>query len=325
MKDELKKQQKRADLLEIEQKKKNLKIIGLPEVRSIEDDYKQVEDLFMFQLSVNPIPQFLCHRIGQKKEAKHGKTIPRPILIKFMSEEERHSVWNAKKLLKDTGIILKEDLPQEIENRAKQLTPHLQKARRMNLKASINRDNLYVEGNKYTTETLNQLPTGLKPSEVAQEETENEVFFWGRNSAFSNFHILKVPFTEDKVQFDSTEKYLQFHKAKYFGDSEAMEAIKLSNDPIYQKRIRVKGFKEVDWQRIAPNIMKEGLRQKFQHNPTLKEALLQTGKKTLVEASPTDSFWAIGCAMYGKKIEQKSKWGRNMLGTLLMEVRDSLK
>ena len=55
-------------------------------------------------------------------------------------------------MLKDTGIIIKKDLPQEIESRARQLTPYMQKVRKLNLKASISKDVLTVEGNKSTSE-----------------------------------------------------------------------------------------------------------------------------------------------------------------------------
>ncbi len=60
--------------------------------------------------------------------------------------------------------------------------------------------------------------------------------------------------------------------------------------------------------------MKEVLNKKFQ-NPELKEKLLSTGTAILIEDSKTDNFWGIG-----KKGE-----GKNMLGKLLMEIREQYK
>lgn len=46
-------------------------------------------------------------------------------------------------------------------------------------------------------------------------------------------------------------------------------------------------------------------------HPNLKQYLIDTGTRPIIENSPYDSFW--GCAENGK----------NMLGKLLMELRDS--
>ena len=80
-------------------------------------------------------------------------------------------------------------------------------------------------------------------------------------------HQLRIPFSEDKKEFNRTEKYIQYLQAKYFADEEAMNKILNTDDPVTQKRVRVKGFREAEWQRIAPEIMKEGLLNKFKSNP----------------------------------------------------------
>ncbi|MDD5531047.1 MAG: NADAR family protein [bacterium] len=69
-----------------------------------------------------------------------------------------------------------------------------------------------------------------------------------------------------------------------------------------------------NWNEIKVSRMKEVLNKKFQ-NPELKEKLLSTGTAILIEDSKTDNFWGIG-----KKGE-----GKNMLGKLLMEIREQYK
>ena len=56
----------------------------------------------------------------------------------------------------------------------------------------------------------------------------------------------------------------------------------------------------------------------------LKAKLLATGEKILVEASPYDKIWGIGFNK-SNALVNKSKWGQNLLGKVLMEVRNKLK
>lgn len=65
-----------------------------------------------------------------------------------------------------------------------------------------------------------------------------------------------------------------------------------------------------DWDSRKVKVMLIGLRSKFR-DPVLREKLLETGDAILHEDSPTDMFW-------GKK-------GEDMLGKLLMQVRDEIR
>lgn len=75
-----------------------------------------------------------------------------------------------------------------------------------------------------------------------------------------------------------------------------------------------------DWEDIKVDVMREVLQEKFSH-PELKNKLLDTGDATLVEGNTWhDNFW-------GDCVCEKCKVipGRNMLGKLLMELRESLR
>lgn len=74
------------------------------------------------------------------------------------------------------------------------------------------------------------------------------------------------------------------------------------------------------------NIYKEVLLDKFSSNEVIKAQLIDTMDKILVEASPYDKIWGIGLADNHKDVENHSKWrGQNLLGKVLMEVREELK
>lgn len=57
---------------------------------------------------------------------------------------------------------------------------------------------------------------------------------------------------------------------------------------------------------------------------SLKEKLLETGDREIVEASPMDRIWGVG---FGEKnAESRRKdWGFNLLGKALMAVRERIR
>jgi hypothetical protein len=70
----------------------------------------------------------------------------------------------------------------------------------------------------------------------------------------------------------------------------------------------------VNWEEAKGSIMLHALRKKFATGK-LRDLLLATGDRPLVEGSPFDSYW--GCGRTGK--------GKNRLGELLMLVRAELR
>ena len=69
-----------------------------------------------------------------------------------------------------------------------------------------------------------------------------------------------------------------------------------------------------NWSKIKVNRMYNILKVKFSDSE-LKNKLLDTENSILIENSKTDAFWGIG---------QKCK-GKNMLGKMLMKVREEIK
>lgn len=67
-----------------------------------------------------------------------------------------------------------------------------------------------------------------------------------------------------------------------------------------------------DWDAVKDDVMRKGIYAKFTQNPKLKDLLKSTGNATLIENSPVDYYWGCG----------KNGTGKNMLGKLLMELRD---
>ena len=150
---------------------------------------------------------------------------------------------------------------------------------------------------------------------VTAPANPNVIEFYSKKPEFkelSNFYA--APFSLDGKTWPSVEHYFQ--------------AMKFPTDPAYQETIRqiktpqsaksLGSSKEhpirPDWDSVREEVMKKALEAKFTQNEALKQILLSTKGKELVEASPTDIYWGIG----------KARKGQNRLGKLLMELRDTL-
>jgi len=114
-------------------------------------------------------------------------------------------------------------------------------------------------------------------------------------------------------------------KALLFDDSDVATQILAATTPIEVKALgrQVKNFDEETWKENRYRIVKEGNILKFTQHSDLREKLLATKGKMLVEASPRDRIWGIG---YGAKnaLANKERWGLNLLGQVLVEIRDEM-
>ena len=73
--------------------------------------------------------------------------------------------------------------------------------------------------------------------------------------------------------------------------------------------------KREDWHDVRDEIMYKIVLAKFQQNKEIQEILLSTKDLKLVEHTKNDSYWADGGDGLGK----------NMLGIILMKVRDEIR
>lgn len=161
------------------------------------------------------------------------------------------------------------------------------------------------------------------------------IFFWGHSDTgadeigkfvFSQWY--SSPFTFDNVVYKTAEHWMMAQKARLFGDQQIFEKILNANKPGEVKQLgrQIKGFNETIWNENKFEIVKKGNIHKFSLNTSLKQFLIGTGNRIIVEASPNDTIWGIGLTQDSKGIEDPHTWrGKNLLGFALMEVRDFLR
>ncbi|EKM52898.1 uncharacterized protein PHACADRAFT_48531, partial [Phanerochaete carnosa HHB-10118-sp] len=129
---------------------------------------------------------------------------------------------------------------------------------------------------------------------------------------------------EEAHTFETAEHWMMACKALLFGDDDAFRAV-LAADAGDMRRVKalgraVRGFDDDTWNAAREEVVFRGNVHKFRQNAELGETLLATGDKVLVEASPRDRIWGIG---FGEKraLEVKERWGLNLLGKALTQVR----
>ena len=158
-----------------------------------------------------------------------------------------------------------------------------------------------------------------------QTENANMIFFFGRNSVFSN-HYQGANFRLDDVNYCNSEQYYLAEKALFTGSKKIRKQILKMTDPADMKQLSKKIPHNSLWyQGLSERVMLNGLKAKFEQNENLATILKLTGDKELVEASPYDCFWGVGLSIDSDEIHDKQKWrGKNMMGKLLMRVRSDL-
>ena len=161
------------------------------------------------------------------------------------------------------------------------------------------------------------------------------LFFWGHSNknnedigkfVFSQWH--PSSFVVDNILYKTAEHWMMSYKALLFDDTEVFRKILAAEKPGEVKELgrQIRGFDEVKWNTEKFGIVKTGNIHKFNQNKNLKDFLMSTGERIIVEASPTDTVWGIGLSQDSKMVDNPYTWrGENLLGFALMETRDFLK
>ena len=158
-----------------------------------------------------------------------------------------------------------------------------------------------------------------------------KLFFWGHTehgskvtkACLSNFYPCEFVF--NGKMFNFSEQCFMWQKAMLFNDFEIAEQILNETDVRKIKALgrKVKDFDNELWDKHKEDFMYNACHAKFSQNDELKDFLLNTGNREIVEASPVDNIWGIGFSS-DRAMENIDKWGQNLLGKVLMRVREDL-
>lgn len=129
---------------------------------------------------------------------------------------------------------------------------------------------------------------------------------------FSNFAAYPIMLGEKL--WPTSEHYFQAQK---FEDTDHQEAIRADKSPMVAARLGRSRSKKLraDWESVKDSVMLDAVRAKFEQHDDARATLLGTGDALLVEHTENDRYWGDGGDGSGK----------NMLGQILMQVRDEIR
>lgn len=301
---------------ELYQRKCNL-IFNCREQPTGQSVIETVKVIFNIMLLPDVVPDKL-HYLRSEKQ----------IIVRFKTLSDRDIVWSKRSNLKQSGFYVCEDLPSKLQKQRNILYSICKSARSFDefKDVSLQTNALFINGTKYSFDTLDTLPEKLKPLTLSERKSDDVLCFGG---ILSRFHPLSnfcaSDFVFKKNTYSSSEQALQHQKCLYFGDLHHARLIMNSNDPAEQKQCgrHIYKFNQTQWSSIRDNLLKDILLAKFNQNEELKKYLLSTGTRKLAEASAKDNVYGIARSINFGNILDSTKWdGENKLGKCLIEVRD---
>ncbi|WP_436492204.1 NADAR family protein [Actinokineospora sp. HUAS TT18] len=169
---------------------------------------------------------------------------------------------------------------------------------------------------------------------IQRGERVRFLFFWGhqperagRTGKGCLSQWWPAQFTVDGQTFATAEHYMMWRKAVLFDDPTTAEQILRAPHPRRAKELGrgVRGFDEGVWVEQRFDIVVAGCVAKFGQHADLREFLVSTGDRVLVEASPVDPVWGIGLAADDPRAQDPAQWlGSNLLGFALTAARATL-
>jgi ribA/ribD-fused uncharacterized protein len=142
-----------------------------------------------------------------------------------------------------------------------------------------------------------------------------KINFYSTGDAYGSFsNFAGFPITLKGKLWATSEHYFQAQK---FAGTEHEEGVRRAKSPMIAARMgrdRKKPLRR-DWESVKVQVMRDAVRAKFTQHAELRDLLLATGDAEIVEHTENDSYWGDG----------GNGSGKNMLGRILMEVREELR
>jgi ribA/ribD-fused uncharacterized protein len=178
--------------------------------------------------------------------------------------------------------------------------------------------------------------TDTSPSPSLSREKHNKksvrppVFFHREyeepHGYLSQWYISSFKDPTTNQTYNCAEQYMMHQKAVSRNDEIAAAAILDTPYPKEQKDLgrAVANWDDAAWDEIKEKVVEEGSYMKFSQNKKLRDMLLMTGDRDLVEASASDRIWGVGFNAKSA-LSMRDDWGTNLLGKCLMKARERIK
>ena len=251
----------------------------------------------------------------------------RPISVEFQYQQDMDYILGNKTYL-HKGIYVDKEYTPKIECCRRLLRPILRAARNITEfenSCRMEEDWLVINGKHSTLENLDQLPSKLNVFNISSRSNETTIGFFGELNPLSNFH--KVNFLCDNIQYHSSEQYIQHHNADYFRDRITSNKILNSTSALECKQLssNIRNYDKRQWEKVAKEQCKPGIKCKFAQNPGLSDILLKCTENKHIVESTTDRFWGTGIPLVSNDCLDNRKWiSPGLLGEILEEICSEL-
>lgn len=302
----------------------NLVVGGLTE-EAEKTTVQIVKNFFSETLQTPDVQIRSAQRLGSQ-EATASK-YNRPILVRFDNWADRNVIWRKRAAIpdnKDNKYRIQADLPKELREGIPTLYKVANAASKIKefTNVRVHDYQLELNGKAFQISDLEQLPSQIRPSSLAETKSDTHLVFFSRHSKLSNHHPSE--FTVKGQRFASMEQFLATRRAELSGKEDLIKKAQDSQDPVQAKHIlnALHGDHQQEWDQQLEVTAMDGLRAKFTQNRSLRDHLCSTGELTLGEAS-TNKRWGIGMDINNKEVLDQTKWSTegNLLGRSLMNLR----
>jgi len=165
------------------------------------------------------------------------------------------------------------------------------------------------EGSQFRCSLCNDIVSRSHPD-------TSPIYFFDRGKPFFEFTNFSLHSIEYDGRIYATSEHL--YQAFKFMTTDPAIAELMRTQPSARAARKEAGFQRAhqrsDWFDVNVEVMDQILHAKFMQHDDLREKLLETGNRELIEDSPDDTFWGIG----------RDGQGRNELGKALMRLRERL-
>ena len=140
--------------------------------------------------------------------------------------------------------------------------------------------------------------------------------FYERGQPYFEFtNFAEYPIQLHGITWPTSEHYFQAQKFVGTPYEEQVRNLPSARDAFeFSRRPEVSQWLRSDWEKVKLDVMYKALLAKFSQHGTLRDMLVKTGNRQLIEHTSRDSYWGDGGDGHGQ----------NNLGQLLMKVRSEL-
>ena len=262
-----------------------------------------------------------------KRIGTYSSVRSRPISVEYLYKSDADYLIKNKKYLSE-GIYIDREYCKATEEKRRTLRPFLKAARKLptyKKKCKLDGEELVLKGVSCTVDNLDRLPEELQGHNISSKSNDNMFGFFGSLNPLSNYHA--TTFTVDGTVYVNSEQVIQHKKAEYFGDNDVAMRIMQCTTGYDCKRLskEIRRYDRTEWENHAMRLCRAALFEKFKQNCRLKDYLLATGERTIVESS-FDPIWGTGIPLEDDAALTPRRWhSQGILGEMLESIRAELK